>query len=84
MSADPFSETLAELGRADEVSVAERLKVVATELAALLEELPGDDRQLTDERVAELLDVTSEPAEAFLTVAFPIVEYRQAGWAGRG
>lgn len=78
MSADVFAETLAELGRGDEIAVAERLKTAAIELASLLDGLPGDDRQLTDERVRELLDVTSDAGEAFLSVAFPVVEYGRA------
>jgi hypothetical protein len=77
VSADPFREILAELGRGDEVAVAERLKTVAAELAALLDDLPGDDGQLTTERVNEILDTTSGAGEAFLTVAFPVVEYGQ-------
>jgi hypothetical protein len=78
MSADPLSEILAELGRGDEVAVAERLKTVAFELGALLDDLPDEDGQLTDERVSELLDATSAPGEAFLTVAVPVVEYGRA------
>lgn len=78
MSAAVLHEILSELGRGDEVAVAERLKASAGDLAALLSDLPGDDARLTDERVAELLDVTSDACESFLTIAFPTVEYAQA------
>ena len=69
------SEILAELGRNDEVAVAERLKSEAVNLADLLSNLPGDDRQLTEERVLELLQSTSAAGESFLAVALPIIEY---------
>lgn len=75
MSADRRAEILAELGRGDEVAVAERLKAEAIALATRLDDLPGDDGQLTRERVQELLAATSEAGESFLTVAFPVVEY---------
>lgn len=78
MSADVLTETLTELGRADEIAVAERLKTAAVQLAALLADLPGDDGRLTEERVGELLAVTSASVEALLAVAFPVVEYAQA------
>ncbi len=78
MSADVLSETLAELGRGDEIAVAERLKTAAVELASLLDDLPGDNGKLTEERVADLLAVTSDAGESFLAVAFPVVEYGQA------
>jgi hypothetical protein len=77
MSADSFREILTELGRNDEVAIAERLKTAAAELTALLDDLPGDDGPLTTERVSEILDATSGAGEAFLTVAFPVVEYGQ-------
>ena len=77
MSADVLREILGELGRDDEVAVAERLKASAGELAALLGDLPGDDGRLTEERVAELLDATSDACESFLTIAFPTIEYAQ-------
>lgn len=75
MSADRRREILEELGRGDEIAVAERLKAEAVALAALLDDLPGDDRQLTAERVQELLAATSSASESFLTVALPVVEY---------
>lgn len=75
MSADIVSETLADLGRGDEVAVAERLKAAADELRSLLDDLPGDDGQLTTERVAEILAATDAAGEAFLAVGFPVVEY---------
>lgn len=77
MNPDRRAEILAELGRGDEVVVAERLKGEAVALAALLDNLPGDDRQLTRERVHELLAATSAAGESFLTVAFPVVEYAE-------
>lgn len=75
MSADAHAEVLAELGQGDEIAVAERLKREAVDLAALLRDLPGDDRALTDERVVELLDGTNERTEAVLAIAFPVAEY---------
>jgi hypothetical protein len=68
-------EILAELGRGDEIAVAERLKAEAVTLTTLLDDLPGDDRQLTAERVQEVLAATSPACESFLEVALPIVEY---------
>jgi hypothetical protein len=75
LSADRRSEILGELGGGDEIAVAERLKAEAVALAAVLDNLPGDDRQLTAERVQELLAATSAASESFLTVALPVVEY---------
>lgn len=77
MSAETLSEILAEFGRGDEVAVAERLKAAAAELASLLADVPGNDGQLTEELVGELLDATGALGESFLTVAFPVVEYAQ-------
>jgi len=77
MSTDTLREILDELGRADEVAVAERLKASACDLAALLADLPGDDGALNRERVADLLDASSEACESFLTVALPTVEYAE-------
>jgi hypothetical protein len=75
VSADTRSEILAELGRGDEVAVAERVKSAAHELAQLLDELPGNDNALTADRVDELQAQASPAAEAFLGVSFPVVEY---------
>jgi hypothetical protein len=75
VSADRRREILEELGRGDEIAVAERLKAEAVALAAVLDDLPGDDRQLTAERVQELLAATSSASASFLTVALPVVEY---------
>ena len=77
MSADPLNQILGELGRGDEIAVAERLKAEAVALATLLDDLPGDDGQLTPERVQELLAATNGAAEWFLTVALPVVEYAE-------
>lgn len=77
MSADRLEDILGELGRGDEVAVAERLKAEAVGLATLLEDLPGEDGQLTPERVQELLAATNGAAESFLTVALPVVEYAE-------
>jgi hypothetical protein len=77
MSADRLGDILGELGRGDEIAVAERLKSEAVALAAVLDDLPGDDRQLTSERVQELLTATSSAGESFLTVALPVVEYAE-------
>jgi hypothetical protein len=75
VSADRRREILEELGSGDEIAVAERLKAEAVALAAVLDDLPGDDRQLTAERVQELLAASSSASESFLTVALPVVEY---------
>jgi hypothetical protein len=75
VSADRRREILDELGRGDEIAVAERLKDEAVAFAGLLDDMPGDDGQLTSERVQELLAATSSAGESFLTVAFPVVEY---------
>lgn len=75
MSADRRREILEELGRGDEIAVAERLKAEAVALTAVLDDLPGDDRQLTAECVQELLAATSSAGESFLAVALPVVEY---------
>jgi hypothetical protein len=75
LSGERRAEILGELGRSDEVAVAERLKAEAFALAELLDNLPGDDGRLTLERVQELLAATSQAGESFLTVAFPVVEY---------
>lgn len=75
MSADVLHEVLGELGRGDEVAVAERLKANADGLVSRLGNLPGDDRELTPERVAELLAATSDACEGFLMVALPAIEY---------
>jgi hypothetical protein len=77
MSADRLRDILDELGRGDEIATAERLKSEAVALAAVLDDLPGDDRQLTRECVQELLAATSSAGESFLTVAFPVIEYAE-------
>lgn len=75
MSVNRRSDILHELGRGDEVAVAERLRAEAVTLAAAIDDLPGADGQLTSERVTELLDATGAAAESLLTVALPVVEY---------
>lgn len=77
MSAGPLDQILGELGRRDEIAVAERLKAEAAALATMLDDLPGEDGQLTSERVQELLASTSAAAESFLSVALPVVEYAE-------
>lgn len=77
MSASRLEDILGELGRGDEIAVAERLKAEALALAALLDDLPGDDEQLTSERVQDLLAATSAAGESFLTVALPVIEYAE-------
>lgn len=77
MTADRLEDILGELGRGDEIAVAERLKAEAVASATLLDDLPGDDAHLTSERVQELLAATSAAGESFLTVALPIIEYAE-------
>lgn len=77
MSADRREDILGELGRGDEIAVAERLKAEAVASATLLDDLPGDDAQLTSERVQELLAATSAAGESFLMVALPVIEYAE-------
>lgn len=69
-----MAQVLAELGRGDEVAVAERLKNVALAFVSAIEERPADG-QLTDEGVAAVLEATSVAGEDFLAIALPIVEY---------
>jgi hypothetical protein len=47
MSVDRLEDILGELGRGDEIAVAERLQAEALALATLLDDLPGDDERLT-------------------------------------
>jgi hypothetical protein len=75
---DQRAAILVELGRADEVAVAERLKTAVNAMADRLFDLPGDDGPLTPERVQELLQATDPVVENVLTVAFPIAEFGRA------
>lgn len=75
MSGEVRPEILAELGRGDQIAVAERVKAEGVTLTTLLDDLPGDDRQLTPERVQELLAATSPACESFMAVGLPVVEY---------
>lgn len=77
MSAERRRKILDELGRGDEIAVAERLKAEALAFAALLNDLHGDDGQLAAERVEELLAATSAAGESLLVVAFPVLEYAE-------
>jgi hypothetical protein len=74
MAADLKAEILAELGRGDEVAVAERLKAAAVALASGID---GLDEAVPEagERLPQVLAATSDAAEAFLAVAFPVLEY---------
>jgi hypothetical protein len=74
VAAEPRTETLAELGRGDEVAVAERLKSAAVVLASAIDGI-DEAVPIADGRLAQVLAATSEPGEAFLAVAFPAIEY---------
>lgn len=75
MSTDLHSNILEELGRGDEIAVAERVKAEAAALTAVLEDLPGNDAQLSAARIEELLAATSAGTGSLLAVALPVVEY---------
>jgi hypothetical protein len=75
--ADLKAEILAELGRGDEVAVAERLKATAVALVAVIEGL-DEAVPAAGERLPQVLAATSDAGEAFLGVAFPVLEYGRA------
>lgn len=74
MGADLKAEILAELGRGDEVAVAERLKAAAVALASVVDRV---DEAVPEgrERLTQVLAATSDGGEALLAVAFPVLEY---------
>jgi hypothetical protein len=74
MSADVKAEILAELGRGNEVAVAERLKAAAVAVAAAIEAI---EQAAPDAggRLPQVLVGTSDASEAFVAVAFPVLEY---------
>jgi len=74
VAADLKAEILGELGRGDEVAVAERLKSAAVTFAARIDSLEDAVPDAGD-FLAWVLSETSDDAEAFLAVAFPILEY---------
>jgi hypothetical protein len=74
MAADLKAEILAELGRGNEIAVAERLKAAAVAMASGID---GLDQAVPEagERLPPVLAATSDAGEAFLAVAFPVLEY---------
>lgn len=70
-----ISEVLVELGRSDEIAVAERLKAAAVSVVDVIDELDVDNAPLSGERVDEFMAMTNESCTAFLEVAFPVIEY---------
>lgn len=74
MAADLKAAILTELGRGDEIAVAERMKAAAVALASGID---GLDEAVPEagERLPQVLAATSDAGEAFLTVGFPALEY---------
>ena len=68
------TEILAELGRGDEVAVAERLKAAAVAVVAVIDGL-DEAVPAAGGRLPQVLAATSDAGEAFLAVAFPVLEY---------
>src|SRR5690348_15433261 len=74
MAADLKAAILTELGRGDEIAVAERMKAAAMALASRID---GLDEAVPEagERLQQVLAATSDAGEAFLAITFPVLEY---------
>ena len=74
MAADLKGEILKELGRGDEIAVAERMKAAAVALASGIDRLE-EAVPKAGGRLQQVLAATSDAGEAFLAVSFPVLEY---------